>query len=578
MPNRGDALLVVAAAGEPAEQALAWDALRNQAKLVPHAALLTRLAGGVDQRRAGGAVAGAALQRASCPTPPSCPWWSPTPAAVASRCGSTPTGPWPAWAATTPGRRCWPPVATAPSGAATGCGWVSPPAGPWAPWRAGAPDGPLTEASTWLVDQAGDADGHLAMAALQAMAALAQDRALPPEAAAQESLLPVWRIRLARAARGHLDDRETGPRAAAAAAYAALRGAGGLADLRARLDTESAPSVQAALLTATMALDPDPARYLVAPGAAIPPRSERNPMIDAAIIDAFVARAADLDRAAVDGFLAGAALTGHPVARATAAAHLGAFPGDFTAAATLAVGRAPAGPWHGDLVLAALGSVAAMWAVPDSVWTSPADLDSTAADLLRRCFDDPDLRIRLEARKTALATGLLPENLIPGEPSLRATLPAARRDPAQPPLALPFQAPRVRVATARGDFEIALDGEAAPNTCAMFLDLTRRGFYDGLTFHRVVPDFVDQGGDPTGTGWGGPGYTIRSEWSPQAYTRGTVGIAHSGKDTGGCQWFVTLSEQPHLVGRYTVFGHVTRGMEALDAIEPGDTFTIEVLH
>ena len=111
----------------------------------------------------------------------------------------------------------------------------------------------------------------------------------------------------------------------------------------------------------------------------------------------------------------------------------------------------------------------------------------------------------------------------------------------------------------------------------MFLHLVRNGFYDGLTFHRVVPDFVVQGGDPTGTGWGGPGYTIRSEWSPRPYVRGTVGIAHSGKDTGGCQWFVTLSEQPHLVGRYTVFGEVTRGMDVFDLMQPGDTFSLDVV-
>jgi peptidyl-prolyl cis-trans isomerase B (cyclophilin B) len=144
-------------------------------------------------------------------------------------------------------------------------------------------------------------------------------------------------------------------------------------------------------------------------------------------------------------------------------------------------------------------------------------------------------------------------------------------------VATPFKAPKVRGTTARGEFEITLRADVAPNTCAMFLDLVRGEFYAGLTFHRVVPDFVVQGGDPTGTGWGGPGYTIRSEWSPLPYGRGAVGIAHSGKDTGGCQWFVTLSEQPHLVGRYTVFGAITRGLEVFDGMQPGDTFDLAVV-
>ena len=110
----------------------------------------------------------------------------------------------------------------------------------------------------------------------------------------------------------------------------------------------------------------------------------------------------------------------------------------------------------------------------------------------------------------------------------------------------------------------------APNTCATFLALVREGYFADLGFHRVVPDFVIQGGDPSGTGWGGPGFTIRSEWSRLPYARGTVGIAHSGKDTGGSQFFVALSPQPHLDGRYTLFGQLRAGGEVLDRIEVGD--------
>ncbi len=214
---------------------------------------------------------------------------------------------------------------------------------------------------------------------------------------------------------------------------------------------------------------------------------------------------------------------------------------------------------------------------PASGDTLPASSQTLCANLLQNGFDSPDLRIRLEARDIARATGFVPQDLIPSEASLRATLPAGMRDPAQPPLTLPFKAPKIRCETKHGAFTIALDGRLAPNTCAVFLHLIAGGFYDDLTFHRVVPDFVIQGGDPRGDGWGGPGYTIRSEWSATPFQRGTVGIAHDGKDTGGSQFFVTLSPQPHLNGRYTVFGQVTAGMDTVDKVEAGDHFRLEVI-
>ncbi len=95
-------------------------------------------------------------------------------------------------------------------------------------------------------------------------------------------------------------------------------------------------------------------------------------------------------------------------------------------------------------------------------------------------------------------------------------------------------------------------------------------FYSGLTFHRVVPDFVIQGGDPRGDGWGGPDYFIRCEYSDKPYLRGTVGVATSGKDTGGSQFFITHSPQPRLTARYTVFAQVISGDEVIDAIVKGD--------
>lgn len=129
---------------------------------------------------------------------------------------------------------------------------------------------------------------------------------------------------------------------------------------------------------------------------------------------------------------------------------------------------------------------------------------------------------------------------------------------------------RLRLITEKGEIVIALFRDDAPVTVRTLADLARAGFFNGLRFHRVVPDFVAQGGDPRGDGWGGPGYTIRCELNPLRYLRGTVGMALSGKDTGGSQFFITHSMQPHLEGRYTIFGQVISGMEVVDRLLPGD--------
>ncbi|MBI5475569.1 MAG: peptidylprolyl isomerase [Ignavibacteriales bacterium] len=129
----------------------------------------------------------------------------------------------------------------------------------------------------------------------------------------------------------------------------------------------------------------------------------------------------------------------------------------------------------------------------------------------------------------------------------------------------------VTMETLRGDVQMMLFKNAAPFTVMSFLKLaTQRGFYRGLSFHRIVPNFVVQGGDPRGDGWGGPGYAIRSEFSPLSYETGTVGMASSGKDTEGSQFFITQSPQPHLDGRYTIFGKVTKGMDVVNRLELDD--------
>ena len=127
--------------------------------------------------------------------------------------------------------------------------------------------------------------------------------------------------------------------------------------------------------------------------------------------------------------------------------------------------------------------------------------------------------------------------------------------------------PVVAISTSRGPVTFELLPDEAPFTCISFASLIKKGYFDGLTFHRVVPNFVIQGGDPQGNGWGGPGYAIRSEFGYEHYARGVVGMASSGKDTEGSQFFVTHSNQPHLDGRYTIFGRVISGMDAVDLIQ-----------
>jgi cyclophilin family peptidyl-prolyl cis-trans isomerase len=131
--------------------------------------------------------------------------------------------------------------------------------------------------------------------------------------------------------------------------------------------------------------------------------------------------------------------------------------------------------------------------------------------------------------------------------------------------------PRATIRTARGDIVLDLFAGDAPITVNNFLTLARSGYYRGTRFHRVVPNFVVQDGDPRDDGNGGPGYAIRDEMNPRRYDRGALGMALSGPDTGGSQYFITHSPQPHLDGHYTVFGRVVRGFAVLDAIIQGDS-------
>jgi cyclophilin family peptidyl-prolyl cis-trans isomerase len=133
-----------------------------------------------------------------------------------------------------------------------------------------------------------------------------------------------------------------------------------------------------------------------------------------------------------------------------------------------------------------------------------------------------------------------------------------------------FKYKSARVVTPSGNFTMKFFPGIAPISVGNFCRLAEKGFFDNIVFHRVVPGFVIQGGDPEGNGWGGPGYDITSEFSPLNYNPGMVGMASAGKDTEGSQWFVTTGNFPHLDGRYTIFGEVTRGMEIVNRTLQGD--------
>ncbi len=129
------------------------------------------------------------------------------------------------------------------------------------------------------------------------------------------------------------------------------------------------------------------------------------------------------------------------------------------------------------------------------------------------------------------------------------------------------------IETERGSIVLELYPEHAPKTVNNFVFLAQQGFYDGVKFHRVIANFMIQGGDPTGTGRGGPGYRFQDEFAgnPLRHETGVISMANAGPNTNGSQFFITHSPQPHLDGKHTVFGKVVEGQDVVDAIRQGDT-------
>ena len=191
---------------------------------------------------------------------------------------------------------------------------------------------------------------------------------------------------------------------------------------------------------------------------------------------------------------------------------------------------------------------------------------AAARAVLQQALIDPDWAVRVRAVSLLREQGVtgFEETIRPAPSAQALELPALQA------LAAPAYSPHAFIETDKGTIEIELAVLDAPMTVNSFVTLARANFFAGLAIHRVVPDFVVQDGDPRGDGEGGPGYTIRDELNPRPYLRGTVGMALDWEDTGGSQFFITHSPQPHLDARYTVFGHVVSGMDVVDRIVQGD--------
>lgn len=237
--------------------------------------------------------------------------------------------------------------------------------------------------------------------------------------------------------------------------------------------------------------------------------------------------------------------------RATAAELLGELNPPGAAAALVATLDASQGDLEIDVRTAILEALVVMKA-------------DEARERVTRALGDRDWSVRLRAR-----------NLLKKiDPSAAAEVqrPApVRVDRATyEAVAAPTVSPQAFIDTRKGTIQIELAVLDAPLTVHNFITLARKGYFNGLRLHRVVPDFVVQDGDPRGDGTGGPGYTLRDELNELPYLRGTVGMALSGRDTGGSQFFITHSPQPHLDAQYTAFGRVVEGMEVVDRLQQGD--------
>ncbi|HNV03347.1 MAG TPA: HEAT repeat domain-containing protein [Vicinamibacterales bacterium] len=313
------------------------------------------------------------------------------------------------------------------------------------------------------------------------------------------------------------------------------------------LDADPHPSVRRAIVAALPSLGAE---------VAVPRLSALLAGEDVQVLPAAIEAAASLE-ARPPGF--GEVLLrllGHAdvMVRAAAASAIGAVKPEGGDRALASAYRAAAGDGLYQARVAALSALAKYGA-------------GAALPVLRDALGDRDWAVRLSAAALLRAVE-------PASDTASRIRPAPGRgdavDYAAPALVAPAVSPHVFLDTDAGTVEIELAVLDAPLTSASFLALARSGYFSGMAIHRVVPDFVVQAGDPRGDGEGGPGYTLRDEINMLPYLRGTVGMALDGPDTGGSQFFITHSPQPHLDAKYTVFGRVVAGMDAVDRLRQWD--------
>lgn len=354
-----------------------------------------------------------------------------------------------------------------------------------------------------------------------------------------------------------------------------LRGRPAVVDVAVELLTDAWPSLRAAALRALAAadaemfllvlsgLDPDPdwrVRAALAdalahaePDVALPRLVEMLADADQRVVPSVLTALVELDAPDVGSILVDHLASDDVVVRKTAARLVGEIRPPEAAeqlrSAYLASRDDP--------------SYLARAAIVDAL----AGMDGPVArEVLTRGLADRDWAVRVRAAQWL-------DRIVPDGDHDARIRPAPDRgtDYSAPHLVEPPVSPHVYIETERGTIQIELAVLDAPLTVDSFVRLARRGFYDGLTFHRVVTNYVVQGGDPRGDSEGGPGYTLRDEINQSPFLRGTVGMALDWEDTAGSQFFITRSPQPQLDGRFTAFGRVIEGMDVVDALRPGDS-------
>jgi len=375
-------------------------------------------------------------------------------------------------------------------------------------------------------------------------------------------------------------DTDPHVRLAAIGALGGMRAnAGAVTDTLLDLLTDPLPAIRSASLRATAALDPDqfvtilsgldPDPQWFVRAALASTLATMPPDIGLARLHQMLG---DSDQRVIPAVLQGLVKLKAPDASAILVDHLKADDPAVRAAAASGVGDLkPAG---GDAALAAafqLGQRDSTYVARAAALAALTKYGSAAATpVLKTALADKDWAVRVRAVQLLKqidpgAGADLDMQIRPAPTTLPADTYQATR------LVSPPVSTQVYIDTDRGTIQIELAVLDAPLTVDNFVTLARKGFFNGLSIHRVVPDFVIQDGDPRGDGEGGPGYTIRDELNQRPYLRGTVGMAlDPWPDTGGSQWFITHSPQPHLDARYTVFGRVISGMDVVDKIQQFD--------